>query len=166
MEVKISDAVLRQAAQGGEAQFIEAIADAINKAIGGELNADNMGLLNADQITLLGYCALRRELLDGGFVELIHNGWGAFIFLNPFAKAMRQWGVQGLATLMNKGHKYYTKFHKEIERDCSDDEFMALYERFSQFDALDDKFVDSEEEFTSQVAHWVDEHLNNFVEVV
>ena len=77
IQVHIDDAVLRQAATAGMDNFLEAFAGAIREAIGGELNADNMGELNSDQITLLGYLMLRDSVMDGGFIELIHNGLGA-----------------------------------------------------------------------------------------
>ena len=57
----------------------------------GELTAETMTRLSADEMTLLAYSILREELLEGGFVQLIQNGYGPFIFLNPFAKAMRLW---------------------------------------------------------------------------
>ena len=162
----ISDGGLRKAAEEGTWNFIEAVNGALLKAIGGELTAENIGELNSDQITLIGYAALHEEVMDGGFVELIHNGWGSFIFLNPFAKAIRLWGVDELATMINKGHRLYCKYHSEIERDCADDEFMALFEKYPEFDSLDDTFVENEESFTDTVARYVDDHLSNFVNIV
>ena len=162
----ISDEELRKAAEEGTWNFIEAVNGALLKAIGGELTAENIGELNSDQITLIGYAALHEEVMDGGFVELIHNGWGSFIFLNPFAKAIRLWGVDELATLLNKGHRLYCKYHSEIERDCTDEEFMALFEKYPEFDSLDDTFVENEESFTDTVARYVDDHLSNFVNIV
>ena len=162
----ISDEELRKAAEEGTWNFIEAVNGALLKAIGGELTAENMSGLNADQITLIGYAALHEEVMDGGFVELIHNGWGSFIFLNPFAKAIRLWGVDELATMLNKGHRLYCKYHVEIERDCTDEEFMALFEKYPEFDSLDDTFVENEESFTDTVARYVDDHLSNFVNIV
>lgn len=84
MEIKIKDALLAQAAQEGMDEFIKVFVDAIHDAIGGELSAETMPKLNADQITLLAYYYLREEVMDGGFIQLIHNGLGGFIFLNPF----------------------------------------------------------------------------------
>ena len=166
IKATITDDALRKAAQEGTYSFIKAVADALHEAIGGELTAENMQELNADQITLIGFMALHDEVMDGGFVQLIHNGWGGFIFLNPFAKAMRLWGVDQLATMVNKGHKLYSKYHKEIERDCTGEEFMARFEKFPEFDDLDDAFVENEEELTDQAAHYVDDHLSNFVTIV
>lgn len=162
VQVHIDDAVLRQAATAGMDNFLEAFAGAIREAIGGELNADNMGELNSDQITLLGYLMLRDSVMDGGFIELIHNGLGEFIFFNPFGKAVREWGLRDLYKLLDKCSRYFKKYRLEIERDCTQEEFDALYERYPEFDDFDDYFVEHEEEFTEAVAQYVDDHINDF----
>ncbi len=165
-KVTVKDTVLRQAAEAGMDEFIKVFTDAIYDFIGGELNADNMGMLNSDQITLLAYVILRDNVMDGGFVELIHNGYGGFIFLNPFGKAVREWGLQDLYKIIHKCHRYYVIHHESLEKDCTQEEFDALYEQFPVFDDFDDAFVESEEDFTSGVAHYVDEHIDNFATIV
>lgn len=166
VEVKIEDRVLRQAAEQGMDEFVGVFVSAINEGIGGELTVENMSQLNSDQITLLGYHILHDEVMDGGFVQLIHNGYGPFFFRNPFAKAMRAWGLRDLAKLINKANGLYKKYHEEIEADCTDDEFMALFERFGAFDDCDDDFVENEEEWTQMIADYIDEHLDRFATVV
>ena len=161
-EVVVKDSDLLKAAEKGMDQFILVFVDAIYKAIGNELTAENMAKLNADQITLLAYVILRDEVMDGGFVQLIHNGYGPFIFKNPFSKMMRKWGIDPLASMINKAHKSFTHFHEEIEKECSDDEFMALFERFPVFDDYDDDFVENEEQWTNMVACYIDEHIEDF----
>ena len=165
-KVTVKDYVLRQAAEAGMDEFIKVFTDAIYDFIGGKLNADNMGMLNSDQITLLAYVILRDNVMDGGFVELIHNGYGGFIFLNPFGKAVREWGLQDLYKIIRKCHRYYVIHHESLEKDCTQEEFDALYEQFPVFDDFDDAFVESEENFTSGVAHYVDEHIDNFATIV
>lgn len=160
--VVVNESDLLKAAEKGMDQFILVFVDAINKAIGNELTAENMTKLNADQITLLAYVILRDEVMDGGFVQLIHNGYGPFIFKNPFSKMMRKWGIDPLASMINKAHKSFTHFHEEIEKECSDDEFMALFERFPVFDDYDDDFVENEEQWTNMVACYIDEHIEDF----
>ena len=83
-------------------EFPMAVLDGIRRAAGGELTPEAMQRLTADEITLWGYAILREEVMDGGFVQLIHNGYGPFFFFNPFAKAMRLWGIDELARLMKK----------------------------------------------------------------
>ena len=165
IEVTVKDSALREAAGHGMDEFLKVITDGIHSAIGGELCAENMGELNADQITLLAYILLRDTVMDGGFVELIHNGYGPFIYLNPFNKAMRNWGLRDLFKIISETHRLYGKYHEEIEKDCSQEEFDALYEQFPDFDDYDDAFVENEEDFTTAVARYVDEHLDNFCKI-
>ena len=106
------------------------------------------------------------EVMDGGFVQLIHNGYGPFIFHNPFAKMMRVWGIDELAKLINKVRKKYELYHEEIEREYTDEEFMALFERFPEFDFFDDEFVENEEDWTQLIAQYIDEHIENFACVI
>ncbi len=164
-EVKINDQTLRQAAGQGMDAFVHAFLEAIHQTIGGPLTADNMARLNADQITLLAWETLHDEVMDGGFVQLIHNGYGPFIFKNPFAKAVKLWGLCDLAKLVRKAHTLYLKHRETIERDCSDDEFMALFEQMPDFDDLDDTFVEQEEAWTAEIATYIDQHIGNFAVV-
>ena len=109
-----------------------------------------MQTLNPQQITLWGYMILRDELMDGGFVQLIYNGYGPFFFDNPFAKAMRLWGLHDLSKMIYKAKKVYDENKQDLTQERTDEEFMALFE---------------EENFTSMVAHYVDEHIADFVNI-
>lgn len=163
---QIKDETLKVAATEGMDSFVGTVVEAIKNGVGGELSADTMPKLNSDQITLLGYVMLRDELMDGGFVQLIHNGYGPFFFKNPFDLAIRQWGMIDLCRLMRRAKKLYQRHRAEIEKEMTDEEFMALYERMMEFDDFDDDFVSNEEQWTEMVAHYIDEHLDSFVEVI
>lgn len=162
---KVKDSDLRNAASAGMDEFLKVFTDAIMASVGGELTADTMSELNSDQITLLAYDILHNEVMDGGFVQLIYNGYGSFLFRNPFAKAIKGWGIDELASLVKKAGKLYFKYKNEIERECTDDEFMAMFEQYPEFDDLDDLFVENEETWTGMVACYVDEHIERFVTV-
>lgn len=166
MIINITDQSLQQAASQGMDAFLEAIADAIKESVGGELTAETMPKLSGSQLTLWGYMILRDELMDGGFVQLIYNGYGPFFFDNPFAKAMRLWGLHDFSKMLYKAKKVYDENKQHLTRECSDEEFMALFEQYPAFDELDDEFVEEEEYITSQVAHYVDEHIDEFVNIV
>ena len=120
--------------------------------IGGELTEESMARLSADQITLLAYSTLRDELLEGGFVQLIQNGYGPFIFLNPFAKAMRLWGLKDFSVWLYDARALYEQTRAELEQPAeTDDDFMVLYEQHPEWDDFDDYFVEAEPQITAQV---------------
>ncbi len=165
-EVIVSDAALRAAATEGMDAFVGLFVKALHEAVGGELTAETMAQLNSDQITLLAWERLHEELMDGGFVQLIHNGYGPFIFKNPFAKALnKMWKMRDLSKLVYEAHSLYVKYGAAIEKDCTDDEFMALFEQYPEFDDLDDRFVENEELYTEQVARYIDENIEKFATI-
>ena len=156
---------MRQAAAEGMDAFLAAVVQAVKQTAGGELTAESMQQLTADQITLWGYDILHKEVMDGGFIQLIYNGYGPFFFDNPFAKAMRLWGLNEFSKVLYKAKNLYDERKDDLTRERTDEEFMALFENNEEFDELDDYFVENEEDITAAVACYVDDHLDSFVEV-
>lgn len=163
MNIQISDEAFQKAAAEGMDAFLKVITDAYLEALGGELTPEGMTLLNGWQHSLLGYRFFQEEVMDGGFCQLIQNGYGPYIFDNPFAKAMRLMGLHDFSKVVYKAKKVYDKEKDDLTRERTDDEFMAMYEQYPQFDDLEDWYIENEEEITSAIAYWVDEHLDNFI---
>lgn len=164
--IQIKDEALRKGAEEGMDEFLQVFIDAYEEAIGGELTGETMPKLNGYQISLLAYHYFRREVNEGGFVQLIYNGYGSFIFENPFAKAMRMMGAREFSKLVYSARKVYEENKEELTREKTDEEFMATYERFEAFDKLEEEFMEMEEYVTATLASYVDEHIGEFGEVV
>ncbi len=165
MEITVSNTALAAAAANGCDEFVTLVKDSIADAVGGELNGESLQKLNAQQITLWAYFILRDEVMDGGFVQLIHNGYGPFFFRNPFARVMRTWGLDDMAWLVKRANRLYNRYGAEITAEHTEEEFMAMFEKYPDYDELDDFFVENEEATTAAVAHYVDEHLEEFITV-
>ena len=144
--IEVKDEMLQQAAGEGMDAFIKVFTDAYMEA--------------------LAYVFFRDEVMEGGFCQLIQNGYGGYIFDNPFAKSMRLWGVGELGKLIYAAKNIYDANRADLERERTDEEFMAMYEQYEAFDDLEDEFLEKEEMFTAQVAEYVDEHLDLFAKVV
>lgn len=164
--IEVSDAALRVAAEEGMDAFIQVFTDAYKQVIDDDWNAEKMALLNAEQHTLLAYQLFRDEVMEGGFCQLIQNGYGGYIFMNPFAKALRLWGVGELTKIIYSAREIYVANKQDLERERTDEEFMAMYEQYEAFDDLEDKFLEKEEQFTALVAQYVDDHLAQFATIV
>lgn len=164
--IEVTDAMLRQAAGEGMDAFIGVFTDAYKQVIGEELTAETMPLLSGEQHSLLAYRIFRDEIMEGGFCQLIQNGYGGYIFDNPFAKVMRLWCVGDLNKLVYAARKIYDAYREDLERERTDDEFMAMYEEYEAFDELEEEFLEKEEEYTALVAGYVDEHLELFAKIV
>lgn len=163
--ITVKDADLRKGAEAGMDEFLQVFIDKYLELTGDDVSADTMSLFNGYQHTLLGYHYFRREVLEGGFVQLIQNGYGPYIFDNPFAKAMRMFGAKEFAKLIYAAKKIYDEHKEDLQKERTDEEFMAMYERYEEFDDLEEKFMDMEEQVTAQIAAYVDEHLEQFAVV-
>jgi len=164
--IQIKDSALAAAAGKGMDEFLQVFTDAYLEALGGKLTADNMSVLNGSQHTLLAHRFFQDEMRDGGFVQLIQNGYGGYIFGNPFAKAIKQFGAVELAKLIYKAKEIYDPNKAALERETTDEEFNALYVDFEVFDDLEEIYFDIEEQQTALIAAYVDDHIADFAEIV
>ena len=164
-QITVSDADLRKGAEEGMDAFLKGFTDKYLEVTGGKIDADTMPLLNGHQHTLLGYHFFREEVMEGGFVQLIQNGHGPYIFDNPFAKAMRMFGAKDFSKLIYEAKKIYDAHRADLEKERTEEEFMAMYEQYEAFDDLEEQYMEEEEQITAQIATYVDEHLDSFAQV-
>lgn len=164
--IEVTDTALRRSVGEGMDAFIQVFTDAYEAAIGGKLTVDTMPLLTGEQHSLLAYRIFRDEIMNGGFCQLIQNGYGSYVFTNPFAKVMRLWEIGDLSRLIYAAKKIYDEHREDLERERTDEEFMAMYEQYEAFDELEDEFLEKEEGYTAMVAGYVDEHLELFAKII
>ncbi len=164
--IQIHENKLIEAAEKGMDEFLKVFTDAYLEALDGEITAENMDRLNGYQHTLLALRFFTKEVNEGGFVQLIQNGYGGYIFDNPVAKALKQMGAKGFSKILYKAKEIYDTHRTELERETTEEEFMAMYTDFEQFDELEEKFFYIEEEEISIIAQYVDENLEDFAEIV
>ena len=164
--IQIPDKTLAYAAEKGMDEFLKVFTDAYLEALGGNLTSENMHLLNGNQHTLLAYRFLSDEVQQGGFVQLIQNGYGGYIFDNPVAKALKLFEAAEMAKIIYKAKEIYDANKKELERETTEEEFTAMYVDFEQFDELEERYFEIEEEQTAIIAAYVDEHVADFAEIV
>ncbi len=154
---------LQEAASKGSSSFLDFLISSIRVAAGNSLTGESLASLNWQQNTLLAYGIFKDEVMNGGFVQLIQNGYGGYIFRNPFAKSIRLFGVSRLATLVNKAGKIYSKNREDLEVERDEEEFMALYEKYEQFDDIEEEFIALEPDFTDAIAEYAKNNINEFI---
>lgn len=164
--IEITDAALQAAAAKGMNAFIRVFTDKYREVLDGDPTAEKMSLLNGEQHTLLAYTLLRDEVVEGGFCQLIQNGYGAYVFDNPFARVMRLWGAERFSKLVYAAKKIYDTHRDDLIRERTDEEFMAMYEQYEAFDELEEEFGEMEEEVSEIIARYIDQHIELFAAVV
>ena len=164
--IQIQEKKIVEAAEKGMDEFLKLFTDAYLEILDGDITAENMDRLNGYQHTLLALRFCTEEVNQGGFVQLIQNGYGGYLFNNPVAKALRLMGAKGLSKILYKAKEIYDTHQEELERETTEEEFIAMYEKFEAFDELEEKFFYIEEEEIAIIAHYVDENLEDFAKVV
>ena len=135
--IEVIESALQKAAGEGMDEFIQVFTDKYKEVIGGELTADTMPLLTGEQHSLLAYQIFRDEIMVGGFCQLIR-----------------------------KAKKIFDANRKDLEKERTDDEFMAMYEQYEAFDELEEVYLEMEEQVTALIASYVDEHLELFAKII
>lgn len=145
--------------------FIEWVTDGYLAAIGGGLTADNMDMLSAEQHAVLCYRYVLDEVMEGGFIQLILNGYAPYVLEGPFPMVVKkEWGMRDFSKLLYEVKKEYHKHREELSQDMSDEEFMALYEQLEELNELGDDFLDEhQEEVTPAVAKMMVENLDKYM---
>ena len=164
--IQIEESKIVEAAEKGMDEFLKIFTDAYLEALGGDINNDNINMLNGYQHTLLALRFFIEEINEGGFVQLIQNGYGGYVLDNPTAKSLKQIGAKGFSKILYKAKDIYEKHRTELERETNEEEFMAMYVEFEQFDELEEKFFYIEEEETLIVAQYVDDNISDFAQVI
>lgn len=155
---------LNDAWDAGPEAYIYTLTDAYLQDIGGELTADTIGRLTTDQLTLLAYRTMLDEVMEGGFIQLIQNGYGPFVLDGPFAMMMKkQWGLRDFGKFIYDVQHEYHRHRSELEADLDEEQFMALYEQQEKMNELGDDFLDDyQETVTPAIASYVREHESSF----
>lgn len=164
--VEVAEKALQEAASKGMDEFIGVFTDKYEEMIGGDPTGDTMFLLTGEQHSLLAYRIFQKEIVEGGFCQLIQNGYGGYIFDNPFAKVMRLWGAEDFSKLIYKAKEIYDTHRQDLEKERTDEEFMAMYEQYEAFDELEESFLEIEERVTATIASYVDDHLELFGKII
>lgn len=166
MIIEIKEKDIQQAATEGMDSFIKVFTDSYKAFINDEFTSKKMEQLNGEQHTLLAYSYFVEEIMHGGFCQLIQNGYGPYIFENPFAKAMRLWGLKDFSKLIYKAKEIYDANKADLTKERTEDEFMAMYETYEAFDDIEEEFFTDEELTTTLIASYVDDHINLFANIV
>ena len=145
--------------------YIETITDAYLNTLDGQLTEYNMDVLTANQHTLLAYRYILDEVMEGGFIQLIQNGYGPYVLDGPFAMMMKKhWELVDFGKFMYEVKKEYHLHKAELEADLNEEQFMALYEQQEKMNELGDEFLDKYQEIvTPSIADYVRKNEEKFV---
>ena len=164
--IKITNKQIVDSLQKGPVDYIYLYTDAYLAELDNQMNPKNMHKLNGHQHALLAYRFFREEVNYGGFVQLIQNGYGGYIFDNPTAKAFKLFGAKATAKTIYRAKEIFDANREELERETTDEEFNAMYVDFEDFEELEEQYYRVEKAQTAIIAKYVDDNRELFDEIV
>ena len=135
---------------------------------------------NKSQLTLLGYNYLYGEVNNGGFIQLIENGYGGLIFNNQFSETIKSWGAEKIAEIVAEANVIYNKHKEKLdsataklkeaktskEAEKAMEESSKLYEEITEFEPLEDMFYGVMDQETVKIRKYVEKNANEFALIV
>ncbi len=144
--------------------FLNEILAAYQEAITEDANVQNQ--MSLAQHALMAYAAFHSNVAVGGFIQLVQNGYGGYIFDNPFGQTFGSWGATMTASLIDRARPIYEEKKEELEKETTLEEFAKMYEAIPDFDELDETYSKVMEEEAILVMTYVRKNLGEFVKVV
>jgi len=153
--------------------FLFVFIDKYHKIMDQDATGEIWKSFNDAQFALLTYNILDAEVNNGGFIQLIFNGYG-YIFESSFSETIKTWGAIKTAEILEEAKVLYDKYKDEIIAARSPDpteeameKFSQLYSKFKDFEALDDKFyTDDVAQETENIKKYIENNLDEFCVVV
>lgn len=121
--------------------------------------------MSIDQHALMAYAAFHTHVSVGGFIQLIQNGFGSYMFENPFSEIFGEWGATKTMAIMDKARPIYNEKSEELERETSLEEFTKMYQEIPDFDTLDQEYLKVMEEEAIKIRSYVEGALSLFVSI-
>lgn len=117
--------------------------------------------LSPGQELLIRYDYVRMQVLQGGFIQLIQNGYINLLLAMP--QMIHQIGVPEMAQLLDDVLKVYTLNSEGLGKETTVEEFAKLYDEYIEFEELDCRFAslnaDTEKAIVSYALRFPDEFM-------
>jgi hypothetical protein len=117
---------------------------------------------NSAQYTLLAYSYLDNQICNGGFIQLIQNGYGKYIFDNSFSKRIKKWGAEETAKIVEEAKKIYKKNKNILETKTPVKNFSMLHEDIKDFERLENNYCKINIQDAKNVKEYVENHIHDF----
>jgi len=112
-----------------------------------------------NQITLLFYGVLHNQVQNGGFLQLIFNGYAPYVFSEPLIDGLKSWGAIGTSELLLSIKDISLQVNSEMDKSSLDD-LSKIYEQYPMYERYDKEFY--ENDGSKEAKEYVSNHISDF----
>ncbi len=124
--------------------------------------------LNNNQMVLITFLHLDSQVTNGGFVQLIYNGYGESVFETDFIKIIKSWGIEGIVNILDEVKQLYLINKEKIVGTPNDSwkEFSEKYTTFSEFEQYDEKYYKINDTDINKLRKYIEDNHKDFGNVL
>jgi hypothetical protein len=119
--------------------------------------------LSEAQQLLISYDYVQQQVLQGGFIQFIENGYIAL--LPPMPGWLYVIGDAEMAKVIDDVLKVYVLNRELLDNKNSVEEFAKLYEELKEFEIIDERFHQLNEATISKILDYATHHISEFAEI-
>ena len=117
---------------------------------------------NESQITLLFYGVLYNQVQNGGFLQLIFNGYAPYIFSEPMVNGLKEFGAVATAELIKSITNTCLQIANKIDK-TSLKSLSKNYSQYPEFEDYDNAFYANNG--LKEVRNYVSLNLSNYITI-
>lgn len=124
--------------------------------------------VNDHQAILLIFNDLYGQVTNGGFIQLIYNGYGFSVFESEFINLLEPIGITKIQNILKRAKIFYETYREKFENVNREnwDDFAELYKKCPEFEKLDEEFYEVMDAEVSILKNFVEKNLSDFVTIV
>jgi hypothetical protein len=150
-------------ASGNIFEYFDLLTQPLQEELYKRKTFDFLDELSEGQQLLLSYDYVQNQVLQGGFIQLIQNG---YIGLLPDMPAwLTNVGATVMAQLIDDVLKVYVLNKDTFDKANSIEAFVKLYDELKEFEMIDTQFRETNEATLSLIMAYAENNLDEFITV-
>ena len=118
-----------------------------------------------EQSILLAFGVMDGEVCNGGFIQLIENGYGSYIFDSPLSSFLNQWGATRIAAILDKARPIYYAKKEVLEHEKTLEEFAKMYQKHPEFGVLENNLYSIIDAEKAIIKNYIESNISLFAKI-
>ena len=122
--------------------------------------------LNSSQQTFLTYHLFDESMRSGssrcGFLRVMYNGYGEYVFQKPFSKIVKSWGAEKIIEIVENARVLYEKYKDKMKKIKTREELSDLYLQIADFKTLNHEYMMNQDGETEIIKNYIENNINEF----
>lgn len=146
--------------EGKEEELFDLLTQPLHMELYARGTFDFMDELSDGQQLFLAFDYIRMQVGQGGFIQLIQNGYIGL--LPPAIEQLIMMGINEMAGVLDDVLKVFVLNREMLTRATSVEEFARLYEEFKEFEEIDERFARLSEKALKEMLRYAVTHTEEF----